>query len=88
MAFEQRDNSGSVFKNTRKQNPNHPDRTGSALIDGVAYWVNGWIKQDRNGNQYLSLAFKRKDQPAQTKPVARRSSAEIGRTDMGDEVPW
>ena len=34
MAFEQRDNSGSVWVNDRKTADNHPDRTGSAKING------------------------------------------------------
>jgi hypothetical protein len=60
MAYEQRDNSGSLFRNDRKEKESHPDRTGSAMVDGVEYWVSGWIKQDRNGNQFMSLAFKPK----------------------------
>ena len=49
MAYETKDNTGSVFQNERKEKDTHPDRTGSAKIGGVDYWVNGWIKQDRNG---------------------------------------
>lgn len=60
MAYEQRDNSGSMFVNDRKEKDTHPDRTGTAMIDGVMYYVSGWIKQGSKG-QFLSLAFKRKD---------------------------
>jgi hypothetical protein len=41
MAFEQRDNSGSVWVNDRKTADNHPDRTGSAKINGEDFWVHG-----------------------------------------------
>jgi hypothetical protein len=72
MAYEQRDNSGSVFVNDRKETDKHPDRTGTAMIDGVMYYVSGWIKQSAKG-QFLSLAFKRKDdQPAPQRAVPRR----------------
>ena len=58
MAYEQRDNSGSIFVNDRKEKDTHPDRTGTAMIDGVMYYVSGWIKQGSKV-QFLSLAFKR-----------------------------
>jgi hypothetical protein len=60
MAYEQRDNSGSIFVNDRKEKDTHPDRTGTAMIDGVMYYVSGWLKQSAKG-QFLSLAFKRKE---------------------------
>ena len=46
MAYEMNDNSGSLFANKKKETDRHPDRTGSAKIDGVEYWVSGWVKQD------------------------------------------
>jgi hypothetical protein len=39
MAYEQKDNSGSIFKNDRKESANHPDAKGSCMIDGVEYWI-------------------------------------------------
>jgi hypothetical protein len=71
MAFEQQDNSGAVFVNDRKEKDTHPDRSGSATIDGVEYWVSGWLKKSRDGQPFLSLAFKRKsDSVAQSKKPA------------------
>lgn len=74
MAYEQRDNSGTVFNNTRKEKETHPDRTGTAMIDGVEYYINGWIKQGKSG-PFLSLSFKRKDQAS----APQRSLAGKGR---------
>ena len=72
MAFEQREGSGSLFKNTKKTTDSHPNATGSALIGGVEYWVSAWTKKDKNGQPWQSLAFKRKDEdkPAKTGSVA------------------
>jgi len=61
MAFEQKDNSGAVFVNVRKEQDSHPDRTGTAMIDGVDFFVNGWLRKSKSGQPYLALSFKRKD---------------------------
>ena len=50
--------SGSLFKNTRKETDTQPNATGTALIDGVEYFVSAWTKKDKNGNPWQSLAFK------------------------------
>lgn len=59
--FEQKNMSGVLFKNDRKEQEKHPDRKGEALIDGKSYWVAGWLKDGKNG-QFLSLAFTPKDE--------------------------
>jgi hypothetical protein len=59
--FEQRDNSGSLFKNEKREKETHPHATGSAMIDGVEYWVSAWTKEGKNG-KFQSLAFKKKEE--------------------------
>lgn len=86
MAYEMKDNSGSIFKNDRKDKPNHPDRTGTALIDGVEYWISGWIKNGKNGD-FLSLAFKRKDGKPVDRSAGDRSRVGAG-NDMNDDIPF
>lgn len=82
--FEQKDNSGVMFKNDRKEMDKHPDRKGEALIGGVAYWVAGWLKEGKNG-QFLSLAFTPKDeQRGSTSKSAEKPTA----GNMRDDVPW
>lgn len=62
MAYEQRDNSGSLFKNNRKEKDTHPDFNGSILVDGKAYWISGWKKKKpSDGETWLSLSVKPKD---------------------------
>jgi uncharacterized protein (DUF736 family) len=77
MAFEKRDMSGALFKNDRKETENHPDYTGDVLVNGTSFWINGWKKQDRNGNSFLSLSFKPKDQ---MRPASKSAPASPGKT--------
>jgi len=80
MAFEQRENSGSIWVNDRKEKDTHPDRTGSALIDGREYWVSGWLKKTKDGKPFLSLSFK----PKQETPDRSKSRADA----LGDSIPF
>jgi hypothetical protein len=76
MAYEVREMSGSIFKNTRKNNDKSADMTGSGRINGMDVWVNGWVKTDKNGEKWISLSFKEKEpqvshgdrEPAAPKP--------------------
>ena len=63
MAYQQKDNSGSLFKNERREKDTHPHATGTALIDGVEYWVSAWTKEGKKG-KFQSLSFKRKEERA------------------------
>lgn len=48
MAYEQRDNSGSSFKNKRKRDgKKDPDLTGTIVVEGVEFWLDTWIKNRR-----------------------------------------
>lgn len=60
MAFEKRDNSGTLGRNDKKTETKHPDHKGSATINGVDYWISAWIKEGPTG-KFFSLGFTRKD---------------------------
>lgn len=67
MAYEQKDNSGSLFKNDKREKDSHPNAKGSCMIDGVDYWVSAWTKFDKNGNPWQSLAFQKKEERKERK---------------------
>lgn len=92
MAYEQRENSGSLFKNDKKTEDKHPNARGSALIGGVEYWVSAWTKKDKNGNPWQSLAFSKKDEqkqePEQKKSPASSGKRDGGASEMDDDLPF
>jgi len=63
-----RDNSGALFKNTRKTQQNHPDYRGDIMVAGVQYDLSAWLKQGTKGT-FMSLAVTTKrDAPQQPTP--------------------
>lgn len=67
MAYEQRDNTGTLFKNKNKKQENHPDYTGPALVKGVSMRMAGWIKKSQSGETRLSVSFS--EDEAKPKPI-------------------
>lgn len=62
MAYEVRPNTGSLFKNDKKEADTHPDYKGSGLIEGVGeVWLDAWINTSNSGTKYMSLKFKPKN---------------------------
>ena len=67
MAYEQRDNTGSLFKNEKKTQDNHPDYTGSAIVDGTPKRLAAWLKTAQSGKKYMSISIK--DDEGRPKPI-------------------
>jgi hypothetical protein len=85
MAFQQKDMSGSLFKNDNKSADNSPNAKGTAMVGGKEYWVASWTKKDKNGNPWQSLAFTPKDGKKIETPAADRRSR---KTDDSDSIPF
>lgn len=76
-------NRGTISKNLHKQKDNQADITGSINVEGVEFWINGWLKEGRNGKFY-SLSVK----PKQERADEILSQAGAGYRSLDDEIPF
>ena len=92
MAFEPKDNSGTLFRNDRKEKDTHPDYNGTIMVDGREYYLNAWLKKGAKGT-FMSLSVKPKEARARDdykQPMARSAEMRHGIDDgFGDpEIPF
>jgi hypothetical protein len=87
MAYEQKDMSGTLFKNDRREKDSHPHATGTALVDGVEYWVSAWTKGGSKG-KFQSLSFKRKEPRQQHESKPRYAEPANRQPELDDEIPF
>lgn len=87
MAYELRENSGSLFKNKNKKKDTHPNATGDAMIGGVVYRISAWTKKDKNGDPWQSLSFEQKDD-SKLDPKQEKRAVKQDTFDDDDKVPF
>ena len=86
--YEQKDNSGAMFVNDKKESETHPDRKGSALIDGKEYWVSGWVNTSKTGTKYMSLKFSAKDEAQQQGMAQAQKAAQPKAEEFDEDIPF
>ena len=81
--YETKDLSGVLFANDKRTKETQPNAKGSALIDGVEYWVSAWTNTSSKGVKYQSLKFERKSEVfSNTQEMHQHAK------DLEDEVPF
>jgi hypothetical protein len=86
MAYEQRNNSGILFKNERRDRDTSPDYRGTITIEGVQFWMSAWIREGKKG-KFLKLSVQLKEKPVMDES-AFGQKGQNGHLDDFDEVPF
>jgi hypothetical protein len=79
VAYEERDMTGTLWREREKKSEKHPDYTGTLLIDGTRWRLAGWIKDGAKG-KFLSLAV--------SLPLPRDEQPRAKKPDDDGELPW
>lgn len=77
---EQKDMTGVLFKNNRKENEKHPDYTGKAMVDGHEYQLSAWINTSSKGNKFMSITFRPPKDAQDDRGVVSR--------ELDDDIPF
>ena len=92
MPYEQKPETGSLFRNKNRTKDTQSHAQGSALIDGVEYYVDAWTNTKNDGEKYQSLKFKRKESQREPQPTrqAQRELDDPRTTErqLDDEIPF
>ena len=77
-----------MFVNDKKESETHPDRKGSAMIDGKEYWVSGWVNTSAKGTKYMSLKFSAKDEVQQQGMAQAQKAAQPKAEEFDEDIPF
>jgi hypothetical protein len=61
---------GTLSRNKKQEKPTQPSHKGSCTIEGVAYWISGYVNESRDsGEKYFKLYFEPKKTEAASEAV-------------------
>ena len=78
MAYIPKEGSGSLFKNDRKSTENHPDYTGSIMVNNREHYLSAWVKEGAKGKFFSVSIGKEKE----TKGFTPKGADEIVDSDL------
>ena len=78
------ENRGALFRNQKKSTEKHPEYNGSINVNGVDYWISGWLKESQQGTKYMSLSVNPKEQmeAQQPKPAPQQQKTPVSTEDI------
>jgi hypothetical protein len=71
---QNRDNSGVLFRNDKRENEKAPNYKGNITVGGQDYWLSAWIKEGKSG-KFMGLAVSPKED-YQPKQAPKKASFE------------
>ena len=93
MAYDNT-NTGILKINDKGDNDKRPDRKGSIDIEGVKYWLSGWIRDGKagtelEGQKYLSLKAEKAEKQSAPSPAPQpAASGNSAFDDFESDVPF
>ena len=94
MAYDNT-NSGIMYRNENRKTDKHPEFTGSINVDGVDYWLSGWVNEGKQGGKmegkkYFSLKLNPKEQraPASGGSTYQSRSGSYASDDFEGDIPF
>lgn len=77
---------GVLFKNKdKREGKKDADYRGNATVNGVAYWLDAWINEPKNGgDKFMAIKFKAKE--AQAAPAEKPAPA--SQPEFDDSIPF
>lgn len=85
MSYQHKPNTGSLFKNDKREKDTHAHARGSALIDGVEYWISAWTNSKDSGEKWQALKFSRKDENKAPRPAPQQPAQS---DDVDDDIAF
>ena len=87
MNFTPIEKSGFLFANENKKSDKSPNAGGTAMINGVLYYISAWTRTGAKG-KYQSLSFKEVNQKGNDQGSAEKAESHKS-DDVGvDDIPF
>jgi hypothetical protein len=84
---DQRELSGVLSRNKKRESDREPEYRRSCMIDGIAYWISAWVKEGDDG-KFFSLAFTAKEQPSAKAAAPNAPPRTNYERELDDEIPF
>jgi hypothetical protein len=95
MAYENKPNTGALFKNVRKENDSHPDYRGPLHIEcpecrhQFEREQSAWLKVSKSDTKYMSMSLKEPFKKDERKPAPKPAPKPAAQDEpFSDDIPF